>query len=68
MGRRGVEGAGTPGELFWPTLFVAGGGISRDAEHWIPLLANRTPVVAAKLRNTAGIVGAAMAVDSGIAP
>ncbi len=54
--------------LFWPTVFVAGGGISRDAEHWIPLLANRTPVVAAKLRNTAGIVGAAMAVDSGIAP
>ncbi|WP_227981037.1 polyphosphate--glucose phosphotransferase [Nocardia spumae] len=54
--------------LFWPTVFVAGGGISRDAEHWIPLLANRTPVVAARLRNTAGIVGAAMAADSGIAP
>ncbi|WP_036503054.1 polyphosphate--glucose phosphotransferase [Nocardia aobensis] len=55
-------------DLFWPTVFVAGGGISRDAEHWIPLLANRTPVAAAHLRNTAGIVGAAMAVDSGIAP
>lgn len=55
-------------DLFWPTVFVVGGGISRDAEHWIPLLANRTPVAAAHLRNTAGIVGAAMAVDSGIAP
>lgn len=54
--------------LLWPDVFVAGGGISRDAEHWIPLLGNRTPVVAADLRNTAGIVGAAMAVDAGIAP
>lgn len=54
--------------LFRPTVFVAGGGISRNADHWIPLLANRTPVVAAHLRNTAGIVGAAMAADSGIAP
>ncbi|RDI44672.1 polyphosphate--glucose phosphotransferase [Nocardia mexicana] len=54
--------------LLWPDVFVAGGGISRDAEHWIPLLGNRTPVVAAHLRNTAGIVGAAMAVDGGIAP
>jgi polyphosphate glucokinase len=54
--------------LLWPDVFVAGGGISRDAEAWIPLLGNRTPVVAAHLRNTAGIVGAAMAVDAGIAP
>ncbi|WP_019927910.1 polyphosphate--glucose phosphotransferase [Nocardia sp. BMG111209] len=54
--------------LFWPNVFVVGGGISRDADHWIPLLGNRTPVVAAHLKNTAGIVGAAMAVDAGIAP
>lgn len=54
--------------LFWPNVFVAGGGISRDYEQWIPLLTNRTPVVAADLKNTAGIVGAAMAVDAGIAP
>jgi polyphosphate glucokinase len=45
----------------WPDLFVAGGGISRKAEKWIPLLKNRTPVVAATLLNEAGIVGAAMA-------
>lgn len=44
-----------------PELFIAGGGISRKAEKWIPLLTNRTPVVAAELLNTAGIVGAAMA-------
>ena len=45
----------------WPDLFIAGGGISRKADKWIPLLTNRTPVVAAELLNTAGIVGAAMA-------
>ncbi|MEU6581507.1 polyphosphate--glucose phosphotransferase [Nocardia sp. NPDC046763] len=54
--------------LFWPSVFVAGGGISRDYQEWIPLLTNRTPVVPAALRNTAGIVGAAMAVSAGIAP
>jgi polyphosphate glucokinase len=45
----------------WPELFIAGGGISRKADKWLPLLENRTPVVAAALQNTAGIVGAAMA-------
>jgi polyphosphate glucokinase len=45
----------------WPDLFIAGGGISRKADKWLPLLENRTPVVAADLQNTAGIVGAAMA-------
>jgi polyphosphate glucokinase len=45
----------------WPDLFIAGGGISKKADKWIPLLTNRTPVVAAELLNTAGIVGAAMA-------
>lgn len=49
----------------WPDLFVAGGGISRKADKWIPLLKNRTPVVAATLLNTAGIVGAAMATELG---
>ena len=47
----------------WPDLFIAGGGISRKADKWIPLLKNRTPVVAATLLNTAGIVGAAMAAE-----
>jgi polyphosphate glucokinase len=47
----------------WPDLFIAGGGISRKADKWIPLLKNRTPVVGAALQNTAGIVGAAMAAE-----
>ncbi|GAA5055385.1 polyphosphate--glucose phosphotransferase [Nocardia callitridis] len=54
--------------LFWPTVFVAGGGISRDAGQWIPLLTNRVQVIPADLRNSAGIVGAAMAIDAGIRP
>jgi polyphosphate glucokinase len=45
----------------WPDLIIVGGGISKKADKWIPLLKNRTPVVAAELLNTAGIVGAAMA-------
>lgn len=45
----------------WPDLIIAGGGISKKADKWIPLLKNRTPVVAAQLLNTAGIVGAALA-------
>jgi len=50
----------------WPDLFIAGGGISRKADIWLPLLENRTPVVAAALLNTAGIVGAAMAATSDV--
>ena len=51
---------------FWPDLFIAGGGISRKADKWVPLLENRTPVVPASLLNTAGIVGAAMAATSDV--
>ncbi|WP_009480076.1 polyphosphate--glucose phosphotransferase [Rhodococcus sp. JVH1] len=54
--------------LLCPDLFIAGGGISRKNEKWIPHLTNKTPVVPAALLNTAGIVGAALAVETGIAP
>lgn len=47
----------------WPDLFIAGGGISRKADRWIPMLKNRVPVVPAALLNSAGIVGAAMAAE-----
>ncbi|HLR99694.1 ROK family protein [Mycolicibacillus parakoreensis] len=52
-------------KAIWPDLFIAGGGISRKAHKWLPLLDSDTPVVAAALQNTAGIVGAAMAADPG---
>lgn len=48
-------------KFIWPDLIIAGGGVSRKGHKWIPLLDTRTPVVAAALRNDAGIVGAAMA-------
>ncbi|MDH6283894.1 polyphosphate--glucose phosphotransferase [Prescottella agglutinans] len=50
--------------LFWPDLFVVGGEISRDGSEWIPLLSVRTPVVAAGLLNSAGVIGAALAARS----
>ena len=45
--------------LFSPDLFVVGGGISKKHKEFLPLLDLRTPIVPAKLRNAAGIVGAA---------
>ena len=47
-------------DLISPDLIIAGGGISREGAKWIPLLTNQTPVIAATLRNSAGIVGAAL--------
>jgi polyphosphate glucokinase len=47
--------------LIWPDLIIAGGGVSKKADKWLPLLDVRTKVVAAELRNDAGIVGAAVA-------
>lgn len=54
--------------LFNPAAFVVGGGISRKSEKWVPLLTVDTPVLPAKLRNRAGIVGAAMAARDHVAP
>ena len=46
--------------LFWPDLFIIGGGISKVHEKFIPLLTVRTKVVPAQLLNGAGIIGAAL--------
>lgn len=48
-------------DYLWPNLVVIGGGVSRKADRFLPLLRLRTPVVPALLRNQAGIVGSAMA-------
>jgi polyphosphate glucokinase len=45
--------------LLWPDLIVVGGGVSRKAEKFLPLLHLRAPIVAAQLANSAGIIGAA---------
>lgn len=54
--------------LFNPSAFVVGGGISRKADKWVPRLTVDVPVVPAKLRNRAGIVGAAMAARDHVTP
>jgi polyphosphate glucokinase len=47
--------------LLWPDLVVLGGGVSKKAATWLPLLEGvRPPVRPAELRNDAGIVGAAL--------
>ena len=46
--------------LFSPDLFVVGGGISKQADEFLPLLGLDTEIVPAQLLNKAGIVGAAL--------
>ncbi len=45
--------------LLWPDLIVVGGGVSKHSEKFLPKLKLKTKIVPAKLRNAAGIVGAA---------
>lgn len=47
-------------ELIWPELIILGGGVSKNGDKFIPRLTVRPPVVAAQLRNDAGIIGAAV--------
>ena len=46
-------------KLFSPDLIVVGGGVSKHANEFIPLIEIETEIISATLRNTAGIVGAA---------
>ena len=54
--------------LFSPELLVVGGGVSKHAAKFLPLLEIDTPIVPATLRNTAGIVGAAILASETSAP
>ncbi|MET9496463.1 polyphosphate--glucose phosphotransferase [Streptomyces sp. NPDC006552] len=52
--------------LFSPDLFVIGGGVSRKAQKFLPLIEGiKAEIVPAQLQNNAGIVGAAMAASRG---
>ncbi|MER7835517.1 polyphosphate--glucose phosphotransferase [Streptomyces sp. NPDC096040] len=47
--------------LFTPELFIIGGGVSRKADKFLPLIEGiKADIVPAQLQNNAGIVGAAM--------
>jgi len=47
-------------KLFWPDLFIVGGGISKLSDKYLPLLKIQTPIITAQLLNQAGIIGAAL--------
>jgi polyphosphate glucokinase len=46
--------------LFWPDLFILGGGASKRSDNYMQYLTVKTPVVIATLKNNAGIVGGAL--------
>ncbi len=45
--------------IFFPDLFVVGGGVSKNADDFLPLLEIKTSIVPAVHRNSAGVIGAA---------
>jgi polyphosphate glucokinase len=47
--------------LLWPDLFIIGGGVTENWEHFGSLLKSRAEIIPAHFRNDAGIIGAAMA-------
>jgi polyphosphate glucokinase len=47
----------------WPDRIIIGGGVSKRADQFLPLLNRETPIVPAKLLNDAGIIGAALAYE-----
>jgi polyphosphate glucokinase len=47
--------------LLWPDVFIIGGGVTENWEHFGPLLHSRAQIVPAHFRNDAGMIGAAMA-------
>jgi polyphosphate glucokinase len=47
-------------DLFSPELFVVGGGVSKKADKFLPLIDIDTEIIPATLLNEAGIVGAAL--------
>jgi polyphosphate glucokinase len=49
--------------LLSPRLFIIGGGVSKKADRFFPLIDIRTPMVPAALLNNAGIIGAAVTAE-----
>jgi polyphosphate glucokinase len=50
--------------LFSPDVFILGGGISKEADKFVPFLRTRAVIKTAQLQNQAGIVGAALYASS----
>ena len=64
-GRRLTTYYRTLERLFSPELFVVGGGVSKSADDFVPLIDVDTEIVPATLRNKAGVVGAALYASEG---
>ena len=47
--------------LLWPDVFIIGGGVTENWQHFGPLLRSRAQIVRAQFGNDAGMIGAAMA-------
>ncbi len=54
--------------LFWPELFILGGGGVKKPEKFLPFLETRTAISLAKFGNKAGIIGAALAARKTLSP
>jgi polyphosphate glucokinase len=50
--------------LLWPDVFIIGGGVTENWQHFAPLLKSRAEIVPAHFRNDAGMIGAALAAAS----
>jgi polyphosphate glucokinase len=50
-------------KLVSPDLVIVGGGVSKNADEFLPMLKTRFGIVAATMKNNAGIVGAAALAD-----
>lgn len=61
-GERVGEVVGRLAALINPDLFIIGGGVSRKAEKFLPIVQEmvKVPIVPAQLQNQAGIIGAAL--------
>jgi polyphosphate glucokinase len=53
-------------KLVSPDLIILGGGISENADHFLPRLSVKAELRVAELGNTAGLIGAAMATRTAI--
>lgn len=51
--------------LLWPDVFIIGGGVTENWQHFGPLLRSRAEIVPAQFGNDAGLIGAAMAASAG---
>jgi polyphosphate glucokinase len=47
--------------LLWPDIFIIGGGVTENWQHFGPLLRSTAEIVPAHFRNDAGMIGAALA-------